>query len=158
MIKETHATDTRDDRKHHEMPDNRFQKHGNEREPLHLMDKRERKSLLTDPTQMQSDEYKRMMDLKIDRDRDELGTYGRGTPNESVGLGEPPYRAFYENPYGDSMGLSEYKEYPRRVNLHPHYYGNCYDNYPRQKYEELYEGKHRIKLEEERSHSNLLVN
>ena len=56
------------------------------------------------------------------------------------------------------MGLSGYKEYPRRVNLHPYYYGNGYSNYPRQKYEELYEGKHRIKLEEERSHSNLLVN
>ena len=96
MIKETHAIDTRDVRKHQEMPDNRCSKHGNEREPLHEMDRRERKSHLTDPTQMPSDEYKRMIYLKRDRDRDELGAYGRGTPNESVGLGEPSYRAFYK--------------------------------------------------------------
>ena len=57
------------------------------------MDRRERKSHLTDPTQMPSDEYKKMMDLKRNRDRDELGAYGRGTPYESVGLREPPYRA-----------------------------------------------------------------
>ena len=51
------------------------------------------------------------------------------------------------------MGLSGYKEYPIRVNIHPHYYGNGYDNYPRQNYEKLFEAKHRMKLEEERSHS-----
>ena len=53
------------------------------------------------------------------------------------------------------MDLSGYKEYPRRVNLHPHNYGDGYDNYPRQYYEELFKAKHRIKLEEERSHSCL---
>ena len=90
------------------------------------MVRRERKSHLTDPTQKPPDEYKRMMGLKIDRDRDELRAYGRETPNEKVGLREPPYRAFYEHLYGDYMGLSGYKEYPGRVNLHPHYYGNGY--------------------------------
>ena len=80
---------------------------------------------------------------------------GRETPNASVGFREPPHRAFYKNPFGDSMGLSGYKEYPRRVNLHPYKYDDCYDNYPRQYYEELQEAKHKIKLEEERSYSYL---
>ena len=53
------------------------------------------------------------------------------------------------------MGLSGCKEYPRRVNFHSHNYGDFYYKYPRQYYEELYEAKHRIKLEEERSHSYL---
>ena len=53
------------------------------------------------------------------------------------------------------MDLSGYKEYPRRVNLHPHNYSDGYDNYPRQYYKELYIANHRIKLEEERSHSYL---
>ena len=109
VIKETHATDTRDDLKHFEMPDNRFSKHENEREPLPLMARRKRKSHVTDPTQMQSNEYKRIMDLKReyirDRERDKIGAYGRETPNACVGLREPPYRAFYENSYGDYMGL-----------------------------------------------------
>ena len=106
-----------------------------------------------------SKEYKRMMDLKRDyirdRERDELGVYGRDTPNASVGFREPPYRAFYENPIGDSMGLSGYKEYPRRINPRPYKYDDGYDNYPRQYYEELQEAKHKIKLEEERSYSYL---
>ena len=106
VIKETQTTDTRNDLKHLEMPDSRFSEHENKR-----------KSNITDPMQMPSDEYKRMMDLKRDyirdRERDELGVYGRDTPNASVGFREPPYRAFYENPFGDSMGLSGYKEYPR---------------------------------------------
>ena len=159
VIKETHTTDTRDDLKQSEMPDSRFSMHENKRESLHLMDGRERKSNITDPMQMPSDEYKRMMDLKRDyirdRERDGLGVYGRETPNASVGLREPPYRAFYENPFGDSMGLSGYKEYPRRINPHPYKYDDGYDNYPRQYYEELQEAKHKIKLEEERSYSYL---
>ena len=159
VIKETHTTDTRDDLKQSEMPDSRFSKHENKRESLHLMDGRERKSNITDPMQMPSDEYKRMMDLKRDyirdRERDELGVYGRDTPNASVGFREPPYRAFYENPIGDSMGLSGYKEYPRRINPRPYKYDDGYDNYPRQYYEELQEAKHKIKLEEERSYSYL---
>ena len=159
VIKETHTTDTRDDLKQSEMPDSRFSKHENKRESLHLMDGRERKSNITDPMQMPSDEYKRMMDLKRDyirdRERDELGVYGQDTPNASVGFREPPYRAFYENPFGDSMGLSGYKEYPRRINPHPYKYDDGYDNYPRQYYEELQEAKHKIKLEEERSYSYL---
>ena len=160
VIKEIHTTDTRDDLKQSEMPDSRFSMHENKRESLHLMDGRERKSNITDPTmQMPSDEYKRMMDLKRDyirdRERDGLGVYGRETPNASVGLREPPYRAFYENPFGDSMGLSGYKEYPRRINPHPYKYDDGYDNYPRQYYEELQEAKHKIKLEEERSYSYL---
>ena len=159
VIKETQTTDTRNDFKHPEMPDSRFSKHENKREPLHLMDGRERKSNITDPMQMPSDEYKRMMDLKRDyirdRERDALGVYGRDTPNASVGFREPPYRAFYENPFGDYMGLSGYKEYPRRINPHPYKYDDGYDNYPRQYYEELQEAKHKIKLEEERSYSYL---
>ena len=159
VIKETQTTDTRNDLKHPEMPESRFSKHENKRESLHLMDGRERKSNITDPMQMPSDEYKRMMDLKRDyirdRERDELGVYGRDTPNASVGFREPPYRAFYENPFGDSMGLSGYKEYPRRINPHPYKYDDGYDNYPRQYYEELQEAKHKIKLEEERSYSYL---
>ena len=70
MIKETQTTDTRDNLKHPTMPDNRFSKHENERVPFHLMDGRERKSKMTDPMQMPSDEYKRMMDLKRDYIRD----------------------------------------------------------------------------------------
>ena len=74
------------------MPDNRFSEQENEREPLHLMDKRERKSHMTDPTQIPSDEYKRMMDLKTeyirDIERDELGAYGQEMPNASC-LREP---------------------------------------------------------------------
>ena len=159
VIKETHTTDTRDDLKQSEMPDSRFSKHENERDPLHLMDRRERKSNITDPMQLPSDQYKRMMELKRDyirdRERDGLGVYGRETPNASVGLREPPYRAFYENPFGDSMGLSGYKGYPRRINPHPYKYDDGYDNYPRQYYEELQEAKHKIKLEEERSYSYL---
>ena len=159
VIKEIHTTDTRDDLKQSEMPDSRFSMHENKRESLHLMDGRERKSNITDPMQMPSDEYKRMMDLKRDyirdRERDKLGVYGRETPNASVGFREPPHRAFYENPFGDSMGLSGYKEYPRRINPHPYKYDDGYDNYPRQYYEELQEAKHKIKLEEERSYSYL---
>ena len=159
VIKETQTTDTRNDLKHPEMPDSRVSKHENKRESLHLMDGRERKSNITDPMQMPSDEYKRMMDLKRDyirdRERDELGVYGRDTPNASVGFREPPYRAFYENPFGDSMGLSGYKEYPRRINPHPYKYDDGYDNYPRQYYEELQEAKHKIKLEEDISYSYL---
>ena len=159
VVKEIHTTDTRDDLKQSEMPDSRFSKHENKRESLHLMDGRERKSNMTDAMQMPSDEYKMMMDLKRDyirdRERDELGVYGRDTPNASVGFREPPYRAFYENPFGDSMGLSGYKEYPRRINPHPYKYDDCYDNYPRQYYEELQEAKHKIKLDEERSYSYL---
>ena len=135
VIKETQTTDPRNDLKHPEMPDSRFSKHENKRESLHLMDGRERKSSITDPMQMPSDEYKRMMDLKRDyiRDgeRDELGVYGRETPNASVGFRELPHRAFYENPFGDSIGLSGYKEYPRRINPHPYKYDDGYDNYPR---------------------------
>ena len=159
VIKETQTTDTRDDLKHPEMLDSRFSKHENERNPLHLMDRMERKSNITDPMQMPSDEYKRMMDLKRDyirdRERDELGVDGRETPTASVGTREPPHRAFYENPFGDSMGLSGYKEYPRSANLHLYKYDDGYDYYPRQYYEELQEAKHKIKLEEERSYSYL---
>ena len=66
------------------------------------MNRRERKSPMIDPTQMPSDEYKRMMDLKReyirDRERGELGVYQREMPNTSVVLIEPQYRAFYKNP------------------------------------------------------------
>ena len=53
------------------------------------------------------------------------------------------------------MGLSGYKEYPRRVNLHPHNYVDGCDKYQWQYYEEMHEAKHRVNLEEERRHSYL---